>query len=155
MQWVLNIGFLTYLILLARADLKSRSLPPALLLGGGILGCFLLGLRLLGGGLGPESLLAAYGPGLLLGLVLWGISRISGGALGRGDSLAFISFSFWKPWDFCFSLLVFSSLLLALTGALIMLKRREKKDLRLPLMPFAAGWALVLILSELMPAASP
>lgn len=155
MQWAVNIAFFMYLLLLARADLKTKSLPPTLLIGGGLLGFLLLGLRLLAGELGAERLLPEYGPGLLLGIILWGLSRVSGGALGKGDSLAFISFSFWKPWGFCFSLLMFSSLFLALSGILLMLKKGQKKDLKLPLMPFVAAWALVLILGELLPAASP
>lgn len=150
-----SAAFLLYIFLLALADGKRRQIPLILILAGLLGGLLLRVAACLGGRISPEESLWRYGPGLVLGLLLWLMVKVSREAIGKGDALCFISFGLWREVGFLFSLLFGAALLLSLWGLGLMLFRGKKRNLRLPLMPFAAAVALVLTLLEAIPAASP
>ena len=152
MIWVENIAFLIYTGALAYSDKKTGTVPLVLILSGA--GCGLL-LRIAAGIPGEQSLralLLSYAPGAVWGLLLLIASRTSRRAVGRGDGYCFLSFVFWKDHFTVFRLLFFSVLLLGVFGILLILFRKQKRDLRLPLMPFVWISALFLSVAELLPA---
>ena len=155
MKWVESIGFLIYTGLLAVSDAKTRQLALPLILAGCGGGLLLRAAQLIRGTLTGTELLSVYGIGLIWGLLLLLLGAASRKAVGKGDGLAFLSFALWKENAAVFSLLFLSVLLLALFGILLILFRKKKRDLSLPLMPFVWIAALGLTAAELLPAASP
>ena len=152
MKWVEGIAFLLYTGLLARCDRRTGRLPLPLILAGCGGGLMLRGAELISGTLTWRGLLSLYAAGAVWGVLLLLASVLTRQAVGKGDGLCFISFAFWKENAFVFTLLLLSVLLLALSGVLLMLFKKKKKDLSLPLMPFVWITAFGLLLTELLPA---
>ena len=153
MKWVEGIAFLLYTGLLARSDRRTGRIPLPLILAGCCGGLMLRAAELMSGTLSWRGLLSLYAAGAVWGVLLLLASVLTRQAVGKGDGLCFISFAFWKENAFVFTLLLLSVLLLALSGVLLMLFKKKKKDLSLPLMPFVWITAFGLLLTELLPEA--
>lgn len=151
MIWVERIGFLLYTGLLARCDRQTGRIPLPLILAGCGGGLMLRAAELMSGTLSWRVLLSAYAAGAVWGVLLLLAGALARQAVGKGDGLCFISFAFWKDNAFVFTLLLLSVLLLALFGVLLMVFRKKKRDLSLPLMPFVWITAFGLLTAEVLP----
>ena len=142
-----------YLCLLAVWDIRTKKVPAALLIAGGVCG-FLLRIADLAAGEEAAELCRAYLPGLAAGALLLLGAAFTRGAVGYGDGLCFCTLSFWLPWGSLFTLLTAAMMLCAVPGTVAALIRRSRK-ISVPFLPFTAGAYLLLRLAERIGGASP
>ena len=143
------ICFLICTGLLAWEDLRTRQISLMTVAAGALCGALITGAEVI---TGPEE----AGPVLLqhLTALLWGLgmlllSRLSRGAMGKGDGLCFCSFACWWNAAELFTLLLISLVLSGTGGAvLLFLKKRNLKG-SLPFLPFVFAAALILFVLSL------
>lgn len=135
------IAFLLYLSALSWEDIRKRSLSLPLLSAGCLTGMMFF----LSALMKKEITLPNYGKiylsGILIGALLCLISRLARDAVGKGDGLCLITFSFW--WDFgtVLSMLLGGLCFLAIFGLAAGILRGGVRNRSYPFMPFlgAAG----------------
>ena len=86
-------------------------------------------------------------PGMLIGLFLYIVSKISDGAIGEGDALVYfltgVALGFFRNLELLICSLFLSSLV---SGFLLVFRRVGKKE-RIPLVPFTAlAYGMVMLL---------
>lgn len=126
----------SYILVMALIDLRKKEIPviPGIACMAGI---FLL--RMIGQNQWEEWL-----PGVSIGLMLWIVSKISRGAVGEGDALAYMVLGPALGFLEVFEVLMISLFLAALTGSVLILCRRAGKRYAMPFLPFtAAAYGLV------------
>ena len=109
----------SYILVMALIDLRKREIPviPGIAC---IAGIFLL--HIIGKNRWEEWL-----PGVSIGLVLWIVSKVSRGAVGEGDALAYMVLGTALGLSEVFEVLMISLFLAALTGSVLILCRRAGK----------------------------
>ncbi len=149
MEILHGTAFLLYTALLAREDGRTRRIPLLLPAAGSLGGLLFLAAGILRGSLSFRNLLLNYAPGLLWGILLCLLAAVTREAVGKGDGICYLSFSFWWDAAFVLSLLMLSLLFLAVAGLVIMKRRGRDRKMSLPLLPFTLTAAVLLLLREL------
>lgn len=80
----------------------------------------------------------------LIGAVLFLVSVLSGGRMGKGDAILFLMIGGFLTWQESLSLLWMSSVLMGVFGIVCLLTKRRKKNDRLPFAPFVLGGYVLL-----------
>ena len=126
----MEMGFSWILLVVGSIfDIKYKSLPGWFLTIGGMLA---VGLAVL---LKPISLWQMAG-GLLLGLLLLGISFMTRGALGRGDGIFLAIIGLNLGFSTVFSIFTGALLLAAILAILLVIIKRANKNTAFPFLPF-------------------
>ena len=126
----MNIGFSWILLVIGSIfDIKYKSLPGWFLMIGGALA---IGVAVL---LKPVSLWQMAG-GLLLGVLLLGISLVTRGALGRGDGIFLGIIGLNLGFSTVFSIFAGALLLAAILAVLLLIMKRANKNTAFPFLPF-------------------
>ena len=149
MEILHGIAFLAYAALLAREDRRTGRIPLILAAAGGLCGLLFLAAGLLRGDLDFSQLAFYYAPGLFWGIMLRLLAGLTREAVGKGDGICYLSFSFWWDAAFVLTLLMLSLLLLAVTGLVIMKCRGRDRKMSLPLLPFTLTAAALMLLWRL------
>ncbi|MCM1089223.1 MAG: hypothetical protein NC092_07130 [Butyrivibrio sp.] len=133
-----GIALLLYLIWLAVLDWRERRVPLSLLWGGcGIA----LGLRvyaLLQNMTDWRWLLVSALLGILPGLAMLAVARITGKA-GYGDGFVLLNVGLWTDYKTCILVLCFSMLFMSAFSAGALLTKRANRQTKLPYIPFLAA----------------
>lgn len=87
--------------------------------------------------------------GSLLGVLLYGISRVSRGAIGDGDALVFGVCGIYLGLAENLLLLWLSLFLAMLAGGLLLLRKRGNRKTRIPLVPFVLAAYVILWLGRI------
>ena len=126
----MTMGFSWVLLIVGSIfDIKYKSLPGWFLMIGGVLAAGLAAI------LKPVSLWQMTG-GLLLGLLLLGISFVTRGALGKGDGIFLGIIGINLGFSTVFSIFTGALLLAAILAILLMIIKRVNKDTAFPFLPF-------------------
>lgn len=126
----MTMGFSWILLVIGSIfDIKYKSLPGWFLMVGGVLA---IGLAVL---LRPISLWEMAG-GLLLGILLFGVSLVTRGALGRGDGIFLGIIGLNLGFSTVFSIFTGALLLAAMLAILLMIVKRANKNTAFPFLPF-------------------
>ena len=140
----MEMGFSWILLIVGSIfDIKYKSLPGWFLMIGGVLA---VGLAVL---LKPVSLWQMAG-GLLLGLLLLGISFVSRGALGRGDGIFLGIIGLNLGFSTVFSIFTGALLLAAILAILLVIIKRANKNTAFPFLPFLGASYGILCISSLL-----
>ncbi len=149
MSSAVRICFLLYTGLLGWEDLRTGRISLLLIASGACCGLLMTAAGIAAGVEGSGILLSRltaliWGAGLLI------LSRLTRGAMGKGDGLCFCSFACWWGPAELFGLL-FGALFLSAAGGsvLLLLKKRSLKG-SLPFMPFVFAAAVILSLLSLL-----
>ena len=127
-----------YLIAMSVADIRKKEIPVV----PGIV-CFgVLAILQTAAGDGWRPCLA----GVAIAVLLWGVSKVTRGALGEGDALVYAvtgaALGFWGNLE----LLAASLCLSAAAGIVLLIIRRASLKTRIPFVPFAAvGYGMVML----------
>lgn len=139
MKWFVFIVTMVYLAVMAVIDLHKKEIPcvPGLL----CLICLIVG-QLVGTQKIGELLL-----GMLIGLFLWGISKVTKGGIGEGDALVYTvtgtALGFWGN----FELLIISLLLASIVSLWLLVIKKKGRKYKIPFIPFtAAAYGVVFFL---------
>lgn len=128
------------LSLLALEDLKIKKIPIIPLVLTGIVGMIF---HLLNWNRNIWDILA----GMFIGVVLYFISVITKGKIGRGDGVLFmvtaVYLGFWNN----LVLLWIACILAGVVGSVMMIFFKKKKDYKLPFVPFVLLAALVMLVA--------
>lgn len=124
------IGFSWMLLIIGSIyDIKYKSLPYWFLMIGGVLAIVLAVI------LKPVGLWEMAG-GLLLGLLLFGISFLTRGGLGKGDGIFLGIIGLNLGFSAAFSIFTGALLLAALLAILLVIVRRVNRKTAFPFLPF-------------------
>ncbi len=135
-----------YLMALGLEDLKTKTVSRRWLIAGGAAGAVCAAAELLSGRLTPTHLLAERLPGLLPGFLLLLAGRFTADQVGKGDGLCFLSLSLWMSAERLFLLLLFSLLLCAAAGTVMVIRKKGGWKSAMPFLPFIwAAWTLQLL----------
>ena len=142
------ICFLLCTGILAREDLRTRHISLMTASAGALCGALITGAEIITGTEEAGAVLQHL-TALLWGLGLLLLSRLSRGAIGKGDGLCFCSFACWWNAAELFTLLLVSLVLSGTGGAvLLFLKKRSLKG-SVPFLPFVFAAALILFILSL------
>ena len=140
----MEMGFSWILLVVGSIfDIKYKSLPGWFLIIGGSLA---IGLAVL---LRPVSLWEMAG-GLLLGVLLLGISFVTRGALGRGDGIFLGIIGLNLGFSKVFSIFTGALLLAAFLAIFLMIIKRVNKNTAFPFLPFLGVSYGILCLSSFL-----
>ena len=136
--WVVRILVGIYLLIMAVIDIRRRAIP--LLPGFVLLGVSAVTLLVCG----DSPILLGLGVGV--GLLLYGVSRVSRGGVGAADGLVYavtgVGLGFYGNME----LLLVSLLMAAFVGGFLLMVKKVGRKYRMPFVPFTlAGYVLVLI----------
>lgn len=139
MKWFVFIVTMVYLAVMAVIDLHKKEIPCVP--GGLCLICLIVG-QLVGTQKIGELLL-----GMLIGLFLWGISKVTKGGIGEGDALVYTvtgtALGFWGN----FELLIISLLLASIVSLWLLVIKKKGRKYKIPFIPFtAAAYGVVFFL---------
>lgn len=125
----------SYLLVMAVIDKRKKSIPVA---PGLVLTLLCVALKWVEG----EFFL----PGLVVGLTLYLVSKVSGGGIGEGDALAYLPAGVVLGFFHTLEMLIISLFLAAAAGIFLMVTRHVGKKHTLPFIPFTAlGYCLVML----------
>lgn len=144
MNGAAGLCFLIYTGMLAREDIKTGNISLLLTAAGAFCGLLLTACRIMSGADSAGTVLLPRLAALLWGLGLLMLSRLTRGAMGKGDGICFCSFACW--WDAAelFGLLLVSLLLSAAGGTALLLLKRKKIRESLPFLPFVFAASVIL-----------
>lgn len=129
----------SYTASMAWLDLRKKEIP---VIPGIICAAVVVLLQLLGRNTWIEWL-----PGICTGLLLWGVSRLSRGAVGEGDALVFAVVGVSLGFMASLEVLMLSLFFAAAAGIALMAFRRVGRRYRMPFIPFtAAAYGILLCL---------
>ncbi len=128
-----------YLIAMSVIDIRKKEIP---VFPGIACTCALTGLQAVAGA-GLRASLA----GAAISVFLWGVSRVTAGAIGEGDALIYAvtgaALGFWLNLELLAVSLFFS----AVAGIALLIARRVSAKSRIPFVPFVAvGYGVVMLL---------
>lgn len=127
------------LSLLALVDYKIKKIPVVPLILTGILGMIL---HIIYGGREIEDILF----GIAIGIVLYIVSEISKGKIGKGDAFLFmvtgVYLGFWNN----LVLLWAASVMAGVVGVFVILSRKKRMDYKMPFVPFVLAAAFVMLI---------
>lgn len=83
--------------------------------------------------------------GILPGILLYGLSRVSRGAIGEGDALVFAVCGIYLGLEKDLLLLWLSLFLAMLAGSFLLLRKKGNRKTRIPLVPFVAAGYMILL----------
>ena len=136
--WVVRILVGVYLLIMAVIDIRKKAIP--LLPGFILLGVSTVTLLVCG----DSPLLPGLGIGV--GLLLYGVSRVSRGGVGAADGLVYAVTGAGLGFYGNMELLLVSLLMAALVGGFLLMVKKVGRKYRMPFVPFTlAGYVLVLI----------
>ena len=121
------------------SDLRSKSIQILPVILGGAVGIMF---TLLTKETGP-SWWAGFAPGAFF----LGMSLVTKGGIGLGDSLVLLALGTWLPWDLLLSSLFCALLASSVVAAWLLITRRSRKNRELPFIPFLLGGVLFCVLS--------
>lgn len=125
--WIISGSYIT---IMAFTDLKKKEIPviPGIVC---VLSIVLLQIT-------RENRWEDWLPGACIGFVLWAVSKLSRGAVGEGDALAYTVLGLALGFMEGLEVLIISLFLAALTGSVLILCRRVSKRYAMPFIPFTA-----------------
>lgn len=139
MEWAIVFGALCTV-----EDCAWQRFEGRLLIMGGVIGAVAAGRQLCQGTQTWYGVLAAFLPGA----VLWAVSVMTEGRLGRGDGDMVLVLGLFLGWKLCAAVLCTACLLTAIAAGAGLAAGKLKKSSRLPFAPFLlAAMALVWVLS--------
>lgn len=113
-------------------DFRWRYIPGRSLAAGVVLSCcWAMGRAMLG----AQSWLA-FGIGLIPGVIILLLAKVSGEQIGRGDAWELIYMGNWLGWSYCLTALGIALSGIFLTSALLLVLGRAKRNTRIPFVPF-------------------
>lgn len=139
---------LLYLAAISLRDIRERAVSARLLLIGAGTG---LAFRLAELGFGMKDLpevLRLCLPGLIPGLLLLLLNRITGGDPGKGDGLCVLGLGLWLGLRRLLPALLAAGFLLALPGAVGCLIKKKTMKTTLPFLPFLSAAVLFVCLTD-------
>lgn len=83
--------------------------------------------------------------GILPGILLYGVSRVSRGAIGEGDALVFAVCGIYLGLARNLLLLWLSLFFAMLAGSFLMLRKKGNRKTRIPLVPFVTAGYMILL----------
>ena len=136
---IISCGLVLYLVVMAVIDIRKKSIP---VIPGVVLLIIVAVVRLVAG-VSPVTV----GAGMGIGVLLYGISRVSKGEIGEADGLVYAvtgaALGIMKNCE----LLLVSLILAAIVGGVLMIFKKVGRKYKLPFVPFTlVSYGLVIFL---------
>lgn len=150
MKAAAEILFLIYAGLLAREDFSTGRISLVMAAGGSVCGMMMTACRIMTGPEEAGTVVLSHLAALVWGLGMLLLSRLSRGAMGKGDGICFCSFACWRNVSELFLLLLVSLFLSAVFGSVLLLLKKKGLKESLPFLPFVFAGALLLAAAALL-----
>ncbi len=137
----MNLGCLILLLYPAIADLRYRKFYIEPVIGTGVL---VTVFRLAG----DSYSLFSVGLGCLPGIFLWGVSKLTKGAVGFGDVIVVTCLGMIAGWEYVSTVCLLALWMAGLLGLVMLIMGRAGRKTALPFVPFLLAACLMLQIGD-------